>query len=102
MSVKYAIAAPSVLHSDLLAPTFRKKKHYHVFREEFLLLKDCGAIEPLDEKRRIWRYVGCFVSEHTKSTGAGELSLAIPRKLFDVMKSSMTHRPIDEPMEAMA
>lgn len=54
-----------------------------------------GEIEPLDERRRIWRYRGIALTPQSFRAESARISTQIPQSLQEVMRSEITRKPME-------
>lgn len=99
MSTKpFTIVPPNFAASDLSLKTLLhvRQKYWHVTKHEHRRLKEIGAIEPLDETKRVWRFLGGRETDSSTHADGSLVSFDIPWKLRQVIYSEITGRAMEE------
>ena len=95
LSLHFAIVPPSFTAESLVSPLFRKRDHFFVDKKKLTAMIQMGEIEPLDEKRRIWRYRGTALTPRSFRARSARISLDVAKSLQKILRSEITRTPME-------
>ena len=95
LPAKYSIVPAYFSATDIALPTFSRKNHYYADKKEHERLKLSRAIEPLDESRRIWRFLGMARTADSVRERSSRVSTAIGSALLRLVRSEISRRRIE-------
>lgn len=89
MSAKNNVIVPHNFNLFLLERPHSLDRYLHISNSERKRMHASGLIEPIDEKRRLWKLVDRILTENARRVKSSLVSVSVPRAVQAVIASAI-------------